>query len=343
MRTIRTFRSGVLGLWLAFAPLAVGHSAAPPPSVVASIGPVYALTAAVMTGVATPTLLLDGGASPHTASLRPSQAANLQGADAVFWIGEELETFLVKPLAALPASAHVVALADAPGVMLLASREGGAWPDSHHDAEHKHDGRDDDHHGYEAPTAMSSSRGNEGHTAGDGHAHGAQDMHIWLDPRNAMAMADIVADTLADIDPQRASIYAANAADLRRRLEALDADLRRQLSDVADRPYIVFHDAYHYLEARYGLSPAGAITISPDRTPGARTLAAIRARITASGAMCVFREPQFKPALVMTVVDGTPARIAVLDPLGADLAPGPDAYFALMRRLADALSDCLHG
>ncbi len=297
-----------LGIW--------SHAAAaapPPPAVVASIAPVHSLVAAVMQGAGAPTLLLKGGGSPHTATLRPSDAAALQNADVVFWIGSEMETFLAKPLRALPARARVVALAEAPGVTLLASRQGGVWDEDHHDAV------DDGDHG----------------------GHGAHDMHIWLDPRNAMAMTDAIAATLSEADPDRAETYADNAAELRQRLQALDTDLRSRLAPYVGKPYIVFHDAYHYFEARYGLSPAGAIAISPDRAPGARTLAAIRDRIEASGAVCVFREPQFEPALVTTVVAGTPARVAVLDPLGVDLAPSPEAYFALMRRLADSLSACL--
>ena len=56
---------------------------------------------------------------------------------------------------------------------------------------------------------------------------------------------------------------------------------------------------------------------------------------------CVFREPQFEPRLALTVVEGSGARLAVLDPLGADLAPGPDAWFAMMRAIADGLAACL--
>ncbi|MBL8659280.1 MAG: zinc ABC transporter substrate-binding protein ZnuA [Rhodospirillales bacterium] len=301
-------------------------AAPPPPAVVASIFPVHALVAAVMKGVAEPALLLKGGGSPHTATLRPSDAAALQEADVVFWIGPEMETFLTRPLRTLPARARTVPLVDAPGVTLLPSRTSGAWNGQAAGALPDHDADDHDDH--------------EGH---DDHEHGEHDMHIWLDPGNAMAMTDAIAVNLAQVDPARAAVYAANAADLHQRLEALDAELRTSLAPVADRPYIVFHDAYHYFEARYGLRPAGAITISPDRAPGARTLAEIRNAISATGAVCIFREPQFEPQIVSTVAAGMPVRVAVIDPLGTDVAPGPDAYFTLMRRLARSLRDCLDG
>jgi zinc transport system substrate-binding protein len=114
-----------------------------------------------------------------------------------------------------------------------------------------------------------------------------------------------------------------------------------RLAPVTSVPYIVFHDAYQYLERRYGLAAAGAITVAPERRPGARRVQEIRARIARSGVACVFAEPQFEPALVRTLTEGTKARAGVLDPLGADLAEGPFLYEALLERLADALAGCL--
>ena len=100
-------------------------------------------------------------------------------------------------------------------------------------------------------------------------------------------------------------------------------------------------DAYAYLEARYGLKSLGALSLSPERPPGARRLAEIRERIRESGALCLFSEPQFEPALARAAAENSDARLAELDPLGADIPAGPDAYFTLMRRLATALSGCL--
>jgi zinc transport system substrate-binding protein len=329
----------VIGIGLACGPRP-GSAQTPPPAVVSSIPPVHSLAAAVMAGAGEPTLLLKGGASPHTASLRPSDAAALQGADVVFWMGEDLETFLVKPLTALPEKADIVALASAPGVRLLPVREGGVW-DEHHHARGAGHGRNAHEHADEhAEAAADHDHGEDDHGE-DGHGEGALDMHIWLDPENAQAMATAMARALAAADPARADVYTANAAALHQRLTALDEDLRRTLAPVAGKPYIVFHDAYQYFEARYGLSPAGAITFSPERAPGAKTLSEIRERIRTSGAVCVFREPQFEPGLVKTVTAGSFARVGVLDPIGADIPPGPDAYPMLLSKMASSLRGCL--
>lgn len=298
------------------------------PRVVATIKPIDSLVAMVMQGAGEPHLLIAAGASPHTYSLKPSDAQALQQADVLFWVGEGLETFLEKPLRALPEKAKVVELAHAPGVTLLPYRaEGPGHADADDDA-----GGHEGHHDADA----------DGHGHGHTHAAGSPDMHIWLDPANAQAIVRAVAAALTEADAGRAELYRSNAEQAVDRLQQLDATLRQQLTPLAGRAYIVFHDAYQYLEHRYGLQPLGAVTVSPERQPSARRIATIRDAIVASGAVCVFAEPQFPPKLVQTLTEGTPARTGVLDAEGGAAIPaGPGAYPAIMLGLADALRDCL--
>ena len=65
------------------------------------------------------------------------------------------------------------------------------------------------------------------------------------------------------------------------------------------------------------------------------------AALSEHGIRCVFTEPQFEPDLVRTLVEGTEVKTAVLDPIGADIRPGPDAWFEVMRGLGDSISGCL--
>jgi zinc transport system substrate-binding protein len=293
------------------------------PHIVVSIKPLHSLVAAVMEGVAEPELLLSGGETPHRYALRPSQARALSGADAIFWIGPELEGFLVKPLHALGDKGKVVTIVEAPGIELLPGRSGGVWE------EHDH------HHGH--------SHGEKKHK----HSHKSHppkegsDPHLWLDPLNAKAIVRLAALEMGRLFPEHQARFDANAEAMEERLAALDDELSQKLASMKGRPFIVFHDAYHYLERRYNLSAAGAITLSPERSPGAQRLREIRKTIRDRGALCVFAEPQFEPRLVATVVEGTNARQGVLDPLGADLDAGPEAYFTLMRRLEEGLRSCL--
>ena len=271
-----------------------------PPRVVASIMPVHSLAAGVMEGVGAPILLVKGAATPHTFALRPSGARALRRAEVVFWVGAQLEIFLVKPLAALARNARVVRLSRAEGLTLYPVRPG------------------------------------------DGIAPGGgADMHIWLSPANARVMARAMARALGAADPANAGKYRENRMRLEGRLAGLDRELKARLSPVRAVPYIVLHDAFQYFEKHYGLRGAGAIAAAPGRRPGARWLYAIRKRIVDAGARCAFGEPQFQADLVAAAAGGTPARTAVLDPLGAALPPGADAYFSLMRALAESFRGCL--
>jgi len=298
-------------LWLA--PAGAGEG----PSVVASIRPVHSLVAGVMEGVGEPYLLVRGGGSPHAYAMRPSDARALDQAQIVFWIGEAMETFLARPIEVLAGDADAGPFARAQGVRLLARRAESAWDERGHDG-HGPDGHDE---GPEDP--------------------GRSDMHLWLDPENAKAMVADIAARLTAVDPDRAQTYMANAARIIRQLSALDRELAETLTPLQDKPYIVFHDAYQYLEARYGLTSVGSMTDNAEQGPGAGRLSRIRERLGISGALCVFAEPQFEPDLVDTLASGTGAQAAVLDPLGADLPVGADLYADLMRAMAASLVACL--
>jgi len=306
--------------------LGVGNGrAGAAPKVVVSLKPIHSLVAGVMAGVGEPTLLLRGSASPHSYSLRPSDARALNAADLVFWVGDGLETFLERPLRALADDAKVVALATLPGVELLESRAGGTWEthdEDAHESEASHGGHEND---------------DEAHAHGPGHYN----LHIWLDPDNAIAIVEVAVTALSEVDPGRAASYAKNGAALIGRLTALDRQTRADLAPVKDRPFIVFHDAYPYFETHYDLNAVGAITVNPERAPGAQRISEIRGKIMALEAACVFSEPQFAPSLLDTVVEGTSARQGILDPLGAAHPAGPEAYFSLMRGLAGSLKKCL--
>lgn len=167
------------------------------------------------------------------------------------------------------------------------------------------------------------------------------DGHIWLSPANARVIALAMAAELAALDPAHAERYAGNAEAFGLALDAAEAEIDDLLAPVRGRPFVVFHDAYHYFEAHFGIEAAGAIHLSPEVQPGAARVAEIQARITELDAACVFAEPQFEPRIIRTVVEGSEARTGVLDPLGVDLALGPDAYPALLRALATSLADCL--
>ncbi|MCJ8239239.1 zinc ABC transporter substrate-binding protein [Peteryoungia algae] len=349
------------------------------PDVVVSIKPVHSLVASIMKGIGEPSLIVEGAASPHTYTLKPSNARALENADLVFWIGPGLEAFLDKPLEALPKKAKVVELEDTPGLTKLSFREGGAFEghdhgeqaeDGENDEGHAHEGREDHAHDHGAEEAGKPDHSEAEHAHEDGHdhaaedaaeagdnhgheshapeahdhaeeGHGGTDMHLWLDPTNAKAMAAAIAKSLSEADPVNKTAYEANLAALDIEIQALDTEIATQLKPVLEKPFIVFHDAYQYFENRYGVRVAGSVTVSPESMPGAERLSTIHAKIEELGAACVFAEPQFEPKLIGVVTEGTQAKSGVLDPEGGALEAGPALYGQLMRNLATAMSDCL--
>lgn len=304
----------ILLLLILFAPPGIS-GAAEAPRVVVSLKPLHSLVAGVMAGVGEPLLLIQGGGSPHGYTLRPSEARMLSEAQLVVWVGPRLESFLEKSLSTLAGKARQLELSRELEAEMLPVREGGFWE---------------------------THASDEGHGPGDAggpahHLHGERNQHLWLDPLLAKQIVVKTAAALADLDPVHAGQYRHNAARLQTRLDTLHAGLKARLAPARTIPYIVFHDAYPYFEAAYGLHAVGSVTLTVDRKPGARRIEEIRKKIRELNARCVFSEPQFEPRLVATVIEGTGARTGILDPLGAALPSGEECYFQLMNDLADNL------
>ncbi|OQW93305.1 MAG: hypothetical protein BWK79_11820 [Beggiatoa sp. IS2] len=274
--------------------------------VVVTIKPIHALVSGVMEGVGTPQLLLQGGESPHTYSLRPSQVQQLHEAQLLVWVGPVLEKFLEKTVATLDARTQVLTLFKTPGLMRLKVRSGENWEP------HLHDSESEEHF----------------------------DAHLWLDPQNAKVWVATIAQTLSQLDSENASRYAANAARLQTRLEQLDQTVRQELVTFKNQPFLVFHDAYQYFTHRYELMEEGTITLSPDSSPSIKRMQDLRKLIQDKQVRCVFSEPQFPSSLVATVTEGTKVRHGILDPIGAQFPAGTEAYFTLLQNLVKSFREC---
>ena len=311
-------------------------------SVVASVKPVHSLVAAVMEGIGAPVLIVKGAASPHTYALKPSQAEQIEKADLVFWMGHSLETFLEKPLESLASKAMVVELMDSHGLKKLEMREGGGFDEHDHDeGDHKeHDDHDEDGH-KEHEDHSEEEHDNHAKESHDDHGHGKFDVHVWLDPENAKVMANEIMEALKKVDPGNTKKYERNTKNLVERLNRLVAEVSAKLTSVKEKGFVVFHDAYQYFEKRFGLTAVGSITVSPEVVPGVKRIKELKTKIKKLNALCVFSEPQFKPKLVLTVVEGTKAKTGVLDPLGASIQNGPKLYFILIHDMANSLNKCL--
>ena len=301
------------------------------PKVVTDIPPVHALVAQVMGDLGTPDLLLAKGADEHDFQLKPSQAGAVADADLVIWIGPELTPWLDGAMDSRPEGAAALALLDAEGTMRRAYGEAKAEGHDHRHEDHAEEGHAEEGH----------SEAGDSEAGHDGHDHGSEDPHAWLDPGNAQAWLGLIAAELGKVDPENADAYAANAAKAGQEIAALDAELAALLAPVKDRPFVTFHDAYGYFVDHFGLTFAGSIALGDASSPGAARLAELRGELEAGGVVCLFPEVQHDPALVEQMAEGTAVKIGgALDPVGSSLDAGPGAYAALLRGMAVAIAEC---
>ncbi len=268
----------------------------------------------------------------------------IQNADIIFWVGEDIESFLEKPLKTIAKKADKIELMEIKGLTKLKFRERNIF-DSHDDHGHKKDDHDDhddhakkeddhDDHGHD-DDHKEDGHDDHGH---EGHAHGEFDPHIWLDPMNAKIILSEMAEHLIENDKENEAKYKKNLKKAHKDLDNLTKKVKSELNK--DFKSIVFHDAYQYFEKRFGINILGAFTVNTDVMPGAEALAEIREVIKHDKVSCVFSEPQFNPDIIKAVAKDTNIATGVIDPLGATLDPGKDLYFNLIGNMSKSFKGC---
>ena len=317
--------------------------------VVTSIKPIHSLASYLMDGVSKPDLIVDGYSSPHGFALKPSHAKMLQEADLIFWVGEGLENFLIKPLNSIAKKAEKIELMEIKGLKKLKFREKNIF-DGHDDHgheeeedhdEHKHEEdehkHEEDEHKHEEDEHKHEEEGHDEH-GHEGHAHGEYDPHIWLDPINAKIILTEMVEHLIENDEKNSSVYKSNLGKALKDIDKLIKDVKADLNQ--DISFIVFHDAYQYFEKRFNVTVLGAFTVNTDVMPGAEQLSEIREIIEHDKVSCIFSEPQFNPDIINAVAKDMDIKTGVLDPLGATLDPGKRLYFKLIKNISSSFKGC---
>ena len=319
--------------------------------VVTSIKPIHSLASYLMDGVSKPDLIVDGYSTPHGFALKPSHAKMLQEADLIFWVGEGLENFLIKPLNSIAKKAEKIELMEIKGLKKLKFREKNIFDghddhgheeeghdeDKHEEDEHKHE---EDEHKHEEEGHDEDKHEEEGHDehGHEDHAHGEYDPHIWLDPVNAKIILNEMVEHLIENDEKNSSTYKNNLAKALKDIDKLIKDVKSELNK--DISFIVFHDAYQYFENRFNVSVLGAFTVNTDVMPGAEQLSEIREIIEHDKVSCIFSEPQFNPDIINAVAKDMDIKTGVLDPLGATLDSGKGLYFKLIKNMSKSFKGC---
>ena len=307
--------------------------------VVTSIKPIHSLASYLMDGVNKPDLIVDGYSSPHGFALKPSHAKMLQEADLIFWVGEDLENFLEKPLSSIAKKAEKIELMEAHGLNKLKFRERNIFDDhdDHGHDDHGHKKKDDhDDHGHKEDGHKEDDH--DDHDDHEGHHHGEFDPHIWLDPINAKVILNEMVEHLIENDAKNASTYKSNLDKALKDIDKLTMEVMTELNQSTSS--IVFHDAYQYFEKRFNVNVLGSFTVNTDVMPGAEQLSVIREIIEHDKVACVFSEPQFNPDIIKAVAKDMNIKSGVIDPLGATLNPGKDLYFDLIKNMSKSFKGC---
>ena len=285
--------------------------------VVTTIKPIHSLVAGVMDGLGSPSLIVDGSNSPHNFSLKPSHAKMIEDAEIIFWVGEDLETFMIKPLESIANNATKVSFMDLDSIIKLKFKEENIL---------EVEGYDDDHDDH------------DDHDNHDKHADGEFDAHIWLDPKNAIEIVNEIAKTLSLKDPNKKNVYYSNAEKLNHSLNELIEKINLSINKNAR--FIVFHDAYQYFEKRFDVSSAGALILNEEALPSAKKVSEIHKIIKKQNINCIISEPQFNPNIIKSIAQDSSILTGSFDPLGSSFDTNKNLYFEMILSLSNSLKDC---
>jgi ABC-type Zn uptake system ZnuABC Zn-binding protein ZnuA len=179
---------------------------------------------------------------------------------------------------------------------------------------------------------------------------GAADPHIWQNPRNAQRMAATIEHALAAAEPADARAFQANLDAYTTQLQALDAEVQRQIDSLANKKLVTNHDAFGYYIDRYGLQFVGSVIPSFDTSAelSGRDVRDLVAKIKATKVKAVFSETSLPPKTAETiareagvrVVEGEDALYG--DSLGPPGSDG-DTYLKMIRHNTRTIVSNLSG
>jgi zinc transport system substrate-binding protein len=239
-------------------------------------------------------VLVGPGESPHTFEPTPRQMASLAEARLYISVGLPLESRLTEKISGIESELIVVDASD--GVL-----------------------RDE---GHKPEDELTEGAGGHAHGHGLAERTGGQvhesesDLHIWLDPVLAKAIAENIGGALVAIDRSHGSLYESNLASLLADLERVDASVREVLAPVRGEEFLVFHPAFGFFGRAYGLKQLAVET--EGKEPNARELASLIDRARETGMSAVFVQPQFSTRSAETIARAIGASVVEMDPLAYD-------------------------
>ncbi|MGB1310945.1 MAG: zinc ABC transporter substrate-binding protein [Leucothrix sp.] len=297
-------------------------------NILSTIKPVHALVRAIAGDLVETHQIIPDYASPHHYSLRPSDLRRLNAADLVFRIDPALESFLNKSLRNISTD-KVINLTDTKSLTILAARTPHAHREEHIDqhADEAHhddheDAQDEDHNDDEKPV-------------------GAIDYHLWLNPDNAILMANTMRDALIEAIPDHKETFAHNTQQLTEEIRKTSKAITQQLEPVKSTPFLVMHDAWQYFTQYYQLNQLGTVSAQQRLKTSAKAIASARKMLMDSNVQCLVAEPNLKQRTLTVLTEGLPVNTTEIDPLGRNPDESGTSYPQLLQYTADKLLNCL--
>lgn len=250
------------------------------------------------------------GVEPHDLELTTSQAVELNEADLIVYLGGGFQ----------PSIEDALKDVDAPTVDVLEhvrKLEGSSDEEHEDESEHGDEGHDDDH-------------------VAEG---GGIDPHVWLDPRNMQEIAAVIAEQLAEADPDNADVYESDADEVVAELDELDREMADGLDACERREIVVSHEAFGYLTGAYDLEQVGISGLDPESEPSPARIAEVEKFAREHGVTTIFFEELVSPDTAETLASELDIETSVLSPL--ETAPSDGDYLDAMRANLEALRDAL--
>lgn len=185
--------------------------------------------------------LIPPGSSPasHQPSIRTLQ--KLSEAKLYFSIDVPTEISNIKPVLQEYEDLEIIDLADQVDEI---------YPPRYFGGEDTHDEHDHENHGEHDHDDDHSTEETE---AGD-HNHEGRDPHIWLSPKRAIAIIEIMTNELIEAYPEDEALFIKNSKNYIKELEALDEYIQSMVENAQTKDFIIYHPSYGYLADDYGLN-----------------------------------------------------------------------------------------
>ncbi|TCI47193.1 ABC transporter substrate-binding protein [Exiguobacterium sp. SH3S2] len=284
-------------------------------------------------------MVIPPGADPHTYEPTSKQMTQIAEADLFLTIGHDLEPY-VEAMEQSLASEDVTFVKTAEDIALLSADDTvhvhGEDEHGHEADEHAHE---EDEHGHEEDGHTEEEAG---HSEDDGHDHGQYDPHVWLDPMNAVSMAEAVEASFAEQAPDYKDEFADRLSAFKEEADALDAELQAAVDAGSKSELLVTHAAYGYLAERYGFDQLPITGLTPSEEPSQQALKRVIEEAKLHDLKYIAFEDTVTPKVAEVVKNEIGAEAVTIYNLESVTKEQMDqSYFDLMRENVKALEIAL--